>query len=152
MVVFPLKSMGIVQGSGFEVGCNFIVYLFDFICVSQIDFDVHLEKDESGRRFISRITEIEALDVTTAYPTNYKDLSDKNDRMAAFMDTMTTFFERRTDRATYKVRNVVEFKEGRYITKDDISQQSLERMLRQMTPEDGLAFKGFIETNWGHQL
>lgn len=115
--------------------------------VNVLDFDVHLERDENGKRYISRITEIIALDQDIAYPETYKNV----DKMATteFMDTMTEYFRRRTDRKIYLTNNVIEFEEGRYVAKGLISKDNIAEMKRLMNQEDREGFQHYLNENWG---
>lgn len=116
--------------------------------VNVLDFDVHLEKDESGKRYISRITEIIGLDQELPYPTSYKYEGSHEDKLNLFMDTITEYFTRQTDRKIYKANNIVEFVEGRYEAKTAISNKTIEAMKRHMTLEDQCEFSTFIQSYW----
>ncbi len=116
--------------------------------VNVLNFDVHLERDESGKRYISRITEIIDLDQEMPYPMAYKEAGEDNS-LTAFMDTMTEYFRRTTDRKTYLAKNVVEFKDNRYVACEPISFHNVSEMKRFMNVEDRHHFEGFLEENWG---
>ncbi len=116
--------------------------------VNVLNFDVHLERDESGKRYISRITEIIDLDQEMPYPMAYKEAGEDNS-LTAFMDTMTEYFRRTTDRKTYLAKNVVEFKDNRYVACEPISDHNVSEMKRFMNVEDRHHFEGFLEENWG---
>ena len=115
--------------------------------VNVLDFDVHLERDENGRRYISRITEIVALDQDLPYPETYK--SSHESVSIEFMDTMTEYFRRRTDRKIYVTNNVIEFVDGRYVAKGRISQDNISAMKRLMSLEDREGFQHYLKENWG---
>lgn len=117
--------------------------------VGVLNFDVHLERDENGKRYISRITEIIELDQEVPYPKAYKTGTTEEESLKAFMDTMTEYFSRRTDRKTFVARNIIEFEDNRYVAKARISDHNCREMARFMNPEDGQRFRSFLETHWG---
>lgn len=118
--------------------------------VSVLDFDVHLERDETGKRYISRITEIIAEDSEIPYPETYKEGGDE--AMGAFMDTMAEYFRRRTDRRTFVARDIIVYDKGRYRTENPISDRNRLEMKRFMNPQDSLRFDGFLRQNWENGL
>jgi len=117
--------------------------------VSVLNFDVHLERDETGKRYISRITEIIELDQEVPYPKDYRQAASEKEALNAFMETMTEYFSRRTDRKTFIARNIVEFEGNRYVAKAPISDHNCSEMKRFMNQEDGHRFQVFLNENWG---
>ncbi len=113
--------------------------------VAVLDFDVHLERDITGKRYISRISEIVALDHEKAYSRSYRNANNSDERMTLFMDTMTDYFTRQTDRKVYETRNIIEFEEGRYVVKNKISKKNLQAMSSHMSIEDQEKFRIFLD-------
>lgn len=116
--------------------------------VNVLDFDVHLERDTTGKRYIQRISEIVELNQETPYPKHYKNGQTSEEKMALFMDTITEYFTRETDRKLFVSHNIIEFQDGRYVVKHAISEKSIKEMKENMTPEDYGAFLGFVKANW----
>lgn len=116
--------------------------------VQVLNFDIHLEKDYSGKRYIERITEIIELD-EKPYPTEYKQVNTKEEKINMFMDTMTEYFTRKTDRKTYITKNIVEFRDGKYVACNKISNSNIQKMKKHMTKEDKDNFEDFLVTTWG---
>lgn len=116
--------------------------------VQVLNFDIHLEKDYSGKRYIERITEIIELD-EKPYPTEYKQVNTKEEKINMFMDTMTEYFTRKTDRKTYITKNIVEFRDGKYVACNKISNNNIQKMKKHMTKEDKDNFEDFLVTTWG---
>jgi len=115
--------------------------------VKVVNFDIHLVRDYQGRRYIARITEILPLDDIQVYPRAYKDdLCD--DRNLAFMDTVSTYFERVTDRKTYYARDIVRYVDGEYFAVESLSQFQISEMYSAMQPEDQKDFLRFLEEFW----
>lgn len=117
--------------------------------VSVLDFDIHLERDGDGKRYISRITEIVALELETPYNRDYRQTSNQVDQQSAFMDTMTDYFTRRTDRKKYESRDVVVFEEGCYKTVHSMSENTIKEMGKNMSKTDFQNFVLFQKENWG---
>ncbi|WP_159887533.1 ATPase, T2SS/T4P/T4SS family [Paenibacillus puerhi] len=118
--------------------------------VDVITFNVHLVKDETGRRYIERITECVPVNDTQAYPASYRQAGDIHSKLDAFMDTMTEYFERSTDRKTFEYHNVIEWREGRYVAVARPEERNVREMIRHMSEEDAAGFRQFLQKNWGN--
>ncbi len=117
--------------------------------VEVINFDIHLNKAITGHRYIERITEVVPLTQYKDYPQNYKYFGDQGDKTVAFMDTMTEFFTRMTDRKTFETRDVIRFEKGKYVVGHPLSSKSEEEMKKQLTEGEIVEFEQFIRKNWG---
>lgn len=111
--------------------------------VSVINFDIHLKRDAYGNRFIERITEcIPCDDHRITGEASLPDAADENgsglwaDRDAA-------------ERHSFISRNVVEYRDGAYVTVHRLSERSIAEMSEQMQPEDALEFQAFLASGWG---
>lgn len=116
---------------------------------SILNFDVHLERDAFGKRYISRVSEIIAIEHEKPYSKAYRKANSSDERMMLFMDTMTDYFTRQTDRQVYKTRNIIEFEQGRYVIKNPISKKNSQEMSDHMTEMDRCDFKNFMDTKLG---
>ncbi len=103
--------------------------------VDVIHFDVHLNKDANGRRYIERITECVPMLETTEYPENLREAAKE-------------FFRRMTDRRTFRAVDIVLFHEGAYIAGDSISEANRLEMLKYMSAADQDEFNQFLQTFW----
>lgn len=119
--------------------------------ISVVNFDIHLKRDVNGHRYIERITECVPLDQETDYPVPYRQTDKLEDKMAAFMDTAVEYFRRSTDRKLYEARNVIEFRDGKYVAAHPISDQNVKEMQEHMPEPDRAAFAAFLATNWGER-
>ncbi|OAB44607.1 pilus assembly protein CpaF [Paenibacillus glacialis] len=117
--------------------------------VSVLNFDVHMKKDLDGKRYIERITEIVPLDQDTDYPTDFRNVSDPQDKIDSFMNTTAEYFRRQTDRKLYEARNIIEYRDGGYVAVNRISSRNQEEMLEFMSPRDKEEYIEFTERNWG---
>jgi pilus assembly protein CpaF len=104
--------------------------------VDVIHFDVHLNKDADGRRYIERITECIPLLESADYPDDIG-LATKE------------FYRRMTDRRTFKPVDIVRFEKGAYVAGEAISERNRLEMLKYMTEEDRTAFQAFLDKHWG---
>ncbi|MEK3661529.1 ATPase, T2SS/T4P/T4SS family [Paenibacillus sp. FSL F4-0236] len=116
--------------------------------VEALGFNVHLVL-RAGKRYIERITEIIPADPQFEYPQNYKDPENITDKLDAFMDTMTEYFGRMTDRRSYDYKDVIVWEAGEYVTKHPISSRKIDEMRKNMDEEDALEFAAFLEKYWG---
>lgn len=114
-----------------------------------INYDIHLNKDINGHRYIERITEIIPLAQDIDYPLAYKSASNHEEKMEKFLDTMTEYFVRVTDRKIFEVRDVVVWENGEYKAQNPISENSFNEMLKHMTDREKAQFKEFCTKNWG---
>ncbi len=115
--------------------------------VSVLDFDIHLMRDYQGKRYIERITEIvEAPE--TPYPEDFQHEESTEQKMGAFMATSAEYFKRVTDRKIFEPRNIIEFKEGRYIPANPLSDEKIIKIKNAMTDEDRLAFDVYLRENF----
>ncbi|MFC0213871.1 ATPase, T2SS/T4P/T4SS family [Paenibacillus chartarius] len=117
--------------------------------ISVVNFDIHLKRDINGHRYIERITECVPLDEELDYPAQYRQCEKLEDKMAAFMETAAEYFRRTTDRKLYEARNVVEFRDGRYVAVHPISERNVREMREHMSGADRAAFEAFLSKNWG---
>ena len=117
--------------------------------VSVLNFDIHLKREANGHRYVERITECVPLDQGSDYPQEYRSAVQLEDKVVAFMDTATHYFRRSTDRQLYEERNVVEFREGRYVAAYPISDRNVQEMKEQMMEQDQVAFAALLSEHWG---
>ncbi len=104
-----------------------------------LDFDIHLEKDRDGKRYISRITEIKVTK-TQDYPMTYMEASDSLGAAIAFYETQTEFFRRMTDRKTFETRDIVRYDKGTYVFCNKPSKDNLDQMRFHMKAADRIDF------------
>lgn len=118
--------------------------------VNVINFDIHLKRDSSGRRYIERITECIPLNDQEEYPMEWKSVESTNDKMDAFMDTVTEYFRRKTDRKTFTGRNIIEYREGKYHAVSPFSDRQKKEILDHLNEEQSEEFLQFINKYWGN--
>jgi pilus assembly protein CpaF len=114
--------------------------------VSVINFNVHLTRNHAGERYIERITEIIPIDQTVDYPRDYQ-----NEAVfgKGFMDTTTEFYSRMTDRKTYRLENILNFKEGAYVPGVAPTDFQLNEIKKHLSESDAKDFVVFIDKWWG---
>lgn len=112
-----------------------------------INFDVHIEKDIYGRRYIERITECIPLE-EELYPEGFREAQSFEEKVSGFMETILCFFKKMTGRNFYIHRNIIEFDtvNRRYIFKNKISEMNIKNMLKEMTEEDKLKFREYLNS------
>lgn len=106
-----------------------------------IDFDVHLRRDMTGRRYIERITEC------CRREPRYGPEQEDQDPYPAAGGASTSVHH-----AHYQERVIMEYRNGRYVAVQPISRQTQEAMMREMLPEDVAEFERFVSTYWGEKV
>ena len=117
--------------------------------VSVVNFDIHLRRDLDGRRYIERITECVPVPQEADYPAEFIGKMTKDVRQAAFMETALEFFRRSTDRPLYTARNLIEYRDGRYVAVHPLSEQSRREMATYLSGPDQAVFDAFLSSHWG---
>lgn len=117
--------------------------------VSVLDFDIHLNKDYEGNRYIERISEIVAIESQSDYSYQYRE---KEDKIAAFMDTVVEYFQKRTDTICYEERIIYRYNQGEYEWVQKITEEQKNKMKQRMTVEDSLLFDVFMEKYWEENI
>ncbi|MCR8642103.1 CpaF/VirB11 family protein [Paenibacillus sp. N1-5-1-14] len=117
--------------------------------ISVINFDIHLKRDFDGKRYVERITECVPIDQDAPYPMEFKQEAALPEKLDHFMVTMTEYFKRSTDRQQFQSRNIIEFEDGKYVTKHPISERSKREMRELMSLADAEAFQAFVGEHWG---
>lgn len=113
--------------------------------VSILDFDIHLVRDYQGKRYIDRITEIVELPDKPISADFTKECSLEK-KASVFMDTTYDYFNKRIESKTFEARNIVEFRDGRYVFVNPISVLRKERMKKAMHPKDAQDFESFLNS------
>lgn len=116
--------------------------------VQVINFDIHLKRGTDGTRYIERITECVPLEKKFNYNREYKKSKDMNDKIDKFMDNAVEYFEHMTQTSNYTYNNIIEFRDGKYVFTNPISEENIKAMRDNMSPEDVKAFDDFIDVAW----
>ncbi|MGG3806077.1 pilus assembly protein CpaF [Metabacillus fastidiosus] len=119
--------------------------------VSVINFDIHLRKDADGHRYIERITECIPLLGDEDYPMNWNQENLTQDQMQAFMETVTEYFRRQTDRKVFRSQNIIEYRNGQYVAVNPISNQQMNEMMERLPETHAHEFESFMSHHWGEQ-
>lgn len=119
--------------------------------VSVLDFDIHLARNYQGKRYIERITEIvETPEIP--YPDDFMKKETLEQKAACFMETASEYYKRVTDRKTFETRNIIEFREDRYVAVNPISRERIQKMKEAMTEEDCCAFDSYLNNFFSNQV
>lgn len=111
--------------------------------VRVLDFEIHLNRDVHGHRYIERISEIEPLAVSEGFSRDYADKIKMGEKVDAFMNTMVDYFERQSFRKFYRERVICRYENGSYIFEEAISEEQASLMASRMEPDDREAFLAF---------
>ena len=111
--------------------------------VSVLDFDIHLARNYEGTRYIERITEIVEL-TDTAIPQRFVDIKDLREKSSHFMESAAVYFTKMTDKKIFECRNIIEFKNGKYVVVNTITKERAEKMKSAMTKKDAQEFDEYF--------
>ena len=119
--------------------------------VQVLNFDIHLQKDFRGKRFVERITECIPVEEKNEYTFDHRNEKTLEGKFDKFFDNATHYFEKITDRQLYTYRNILEYVDGEYIITNPISETNLREMRINMDESDVENFDKFVEKHWGAQ-
>ena len=120
--------------------------------VQVLNFDIHLQKDFRGRRYIERVTEcIPVHDVSTS-DHDYKGEKTMDGKVEKFFQNATTYFSKVTEQNLYRYQNVLEYVDGEYQITNKITDENLSEMRANMDESDLEDFDNFVEKYWGNQI
>ena len=117
--------------------------------VQVLNYDIHLEKDFRGRRYIERITECIPVEDKNDYTYDYRNEKTLEGKIEKFMDNATNYFVKSTNKELYKYVNILEYHDGVYVLTNPISENNIREMRNNMDDADIEKFDAFLERNWG---
>lgn len=117
--------------------------------VQVLNFDIHLQKDFRGRRYIERVTECIPVKDSKTYDFEYKKEQDMDSKVTKFFENATTYFSKVTEQNLYTYQNVLEYVDGEYQLTNKITDQNIHDMRANMDETDAVEFDKFIEKYWG---
>ena len=120
--------------------------------VQVLNFDIHLQKDFRGRRYIERVTECIPIDDKKTYDYDYNSEKTMNGKVQKFFENATTYFSKVTEQNLYRYQNVLEYVDGEYQITNKITDKNLAEMRANMDESDLGEFDAFVEKYWGDQI
>ncbi len=118
--------------------------------VSVVNFDIHLNRDFAGKRYIERITEIVPIEDEEMVDLSLVDKHGE-DLNRAFMSNVTHYLKSLSSRQKYSLHDIIRFDGEKYVVCDALSERQVEAMTNMMLAEDRISFKAFIAANWEKQ-
>jgi len=111
-----------------------------------LNFDIHMERDITGKRYIERITECIPLDTDYYEPVDIYKINNSDDRDRLTKEAQYTYYTRMLGGRSYSYRNIIEFdlENNRYVLKNKISDANIKTMKKAMMPEDRKLFSEFL--------
>mgnify|MGYP004530761231 CR=1 FL=1 len=119
--------------------------------VQVLNFDIHLQKDFRGRRYIERVTECIPIVDSKTYDYDYKSAKTMDGKVEKFFENATTYFSKVTEQNLYRYQNVLEYVDGEYQITNKITDKNLHEMRANMDESDLEDFDNFVEKYWGKQ-
>ena len=120
--------------------------------VQVLNFDIHLQKDFRGRRYIERVTECIPIVDQKTYDYDYKGEKTMDGKVQKFFENATTYFSKVTEQNLYRYQNILEYVDGEYQITNKITDKNLAEMRANMDESDIEEFDSFVDTYWGDQL
>ena len=117
--------------------------------VQVLNFDIHLQKDFKGKRYVERITECRPVESKNDYTFEHRNEKTLEGKMDKFFDNATRYFSKITDKEMYTYVNILEYIDGEYVITNKISDENLIAMKNNMDVNDAENFEKFIERFWG---
>lgn len=117
--------------------------------VQVLNFDIHLQKDFKGKRYVERITECRPVESKNDYTFEHRNEKTLEGKMDKFFDNATRYFSKITDKEMYTYVNILEYIDGEYVITNKISDENLIAMKNNMDVSDAENFEKFIERFWG---
>lgn len=105
-----------------------------------LNFDIHLQKDFKGKRYVERITECRPVDLKMLYfeHRNEKTLEGK---MVSFLIMHIRIFFKNNRQEMYTYVNILEYIDGEYVITNKISDENLIAMKNNMDVNDAGKFQ-----------
>ncbi len=116
--------------------------------VQVLNFDIHLQKDFRGKRYVERITECIPIEEKNEYTFDHRKEKTLEGKFDKFFDNATHYFEKITDRKLYTYRNILEYIDGEYVITNPITEENLKGMRENMDESDLEQFDKFVERHW----
>lgn len=111
-----------------------------------IQFNIHLTRDVSGRRYIERITECvphqPCSDVSLEHESSA--IHEPQD-WTTYVTAATRYYKDQTNPNTFEYRNIMEYQNGKYVWVNPISDRQIADMVQSMSEQDQARFKLWIE-------
>ena len=120
--------------------------------VQVLNFDIHLQKDFRGRRYIERVTECIPIVDKKTYDYDYNSEKTMNGKVQKFFENATTYFSKVTEQNLYRYQNVLEYVDGEYQITNKIPDKNLAERRANMDESDLGEFDAFVEKYWGDQI
>ncbi len=116
--------------------------------VQVLNFDIHLQKDFRGKRYVERITECIPVEDKNEYTFDHRKEKTLEGKFDKFFDNATHYFTKTTDKQLYVYRNVLEYVDGEYIITNPITDENITEMRNNMDDTDREDFDRFVEKHW----
>lgn len=111
-----------------------------------IQFNIHLNRDVFGHRYIERITECIPVQILREgrSPIGADNLSQPQD-WTSYVSSATRYYEQETNPQAFEYRNIMEYSNGKYVWVNPISEQQVSAMKLCMSDRDQNRFQMWIE-------
>lgn len=116
--------------------------------VQVINFDIHMKRDADGKRYIERITECIPAGDRAVQEDEIQGKGSLKEMLGQLLELQYES-RRQTQQRAFASRNIVEYKDGKYVVAEPISDANVREMTEQMGTDDALMFRNFLNHYWG---
>ena len=116
--------------------------------VQVLNFDIHLQKNFKGKRFVERITECIPIESKNEYTYDHRNEKTLEGKFDKFFDNATQYFSKTTDKQLFAYRNILEYVDGEYVITNPITDYNMKGMRENMDDTDRENFDKFVEKHW----
>ena len=120
--------------------------------VQVLNFDIHLQKDFRGKRFVERITECIPVEEKNEYTFDHRKEKTLEGKFDKFFDNATHYLSKITDKKLYTYRNILEYVDGEYVITNPITDHNINEMRLNMDDNDIEEFDKFAAKHWNIKL
>ncbi|MDR0270865.1 ATPase, T2SS/T4P/T4SS family [Paenibacillus sp.] len=116
--------------------------------VQVINFDIHMKRDADGKRYIERITECVPAENHPVQEKEFLREGSLKQMLSQWIDLQNES-RRQMHRRAFTSRNIVEYRDGKYVAVEPISYVNVRDMAEQMGTDDASMFWDFLNQHWG---
>lgn len=110
--------------------------------INILDLDIHLTKDNNGKRYVERITEIIPME-RIEYDSDFDNLSEFEAQKKMYKETLK-YYSGKTGRQLFDDRNIIEYIDGKYVVTNLPSKPLIEKIKSVMNIKELQEFEEFM--------
>lgn len=121
-----------------------------------IHYNIHLTRDAQGKRYIERITECiprygKKQDQVETRDADERS-ADESGAWAPYIQAASAYYIEQQQSYAFEYRNIIEYKDGRYMWVNELSDHQVNRMKEEMTAQDAFQFDQWLAARRGEHV